>query len=323
MRGTATTVLLLFYLHVVVEINGPRIRLANAMRKKVSILKTLRTKTDNAPVALITGTSSGFGMLTAISLAKRGYLVVATMRDLSRKEAIMRLAAEAGITDQLRYIRLDVTDPDSVTDAMDEILRQYGRIDMLVNNAGFAVGGFIEEVPMADWRRQIETNLFGLIEVTRAVLPVMRKQRSGFIINISSVSGLSGFPGYAPYATSKFAVEGFTESLRHEMSPFGIKAVLVEPGAYRTPIWNKGIGEIRQQEQSPYSKQLKAVLRYSRRTGETAPDPQEVADLIARIGRMRSPRLRYALGKGSRLLIIGKALLPWKWFEWIIARGLK
>lgn len=289
----------------------------------MSILTTLRMKMDNAPVALITGTSSGFGMLTAISLAKSGYLVVATMRDLSRKEAIMRLAAEAGISNQLRYIRLDVTDPDSITEAMDEILRQFGRIDMLVNNAGFAVGGFIEEVPMADWRRQMETNLFGLIEVTRAVLPVMRKQRSGFIINISSVSGLSGFPGYAPYATSKFAVEGFTESLRHEMSPFGIKAVLIEPGAYRTPIWNKGIGEIRQQEQSPYSKQLDAVLRYSRRTGETAPDPQEVADLIVRVGQMRSPRLRYALGKGSRLLIIGKALLPWKWFEWIIARGLK
>lgn len=262
-------------------------------------------------------------MLTAISLAKRGYLVVATMRDLSRKEALVRLAAEAGISDQIRYIRLDVTDPHSVTEAMDEILRHDHRIDMLVNNAGFAVGGFIEEVPMADWRRQMETNLFGLIEVTRAVLPVMRKQKSGFIINLSSVSGLSGFPGYAPYATSKFAVEGFTESLRHEMAPFGIKAVLVEPGAYRTPIWNKGLGEIRQQEQSPYNKQLDAVLRYSRRTGETAPDPQEVADLIVRIGQMRSPRLRYALGKGSRLLIIGKALLPWKWFEWIIARGLK
>lgn len=262
-------------------------------------------------------------MLTAISLAKRGYLVVATMRDLGRKEALVRLAAEAGISDQIQYIRLDVTDPQSVMEAMDEILRHYHRIDMLVNNAGFAVGGFIEEVPMADWRRQMETNLFGLIEVTRAVLPVMRKQRSGFIINLSSVSGLSGFPGYAPYATSKFAVEGFTESLRHEMAPFGIKAVLIEPGAYRTPIWNKGLGEIRKREQSPYNKQLDAVLRYSRRTGETAPDPQEVADLIVRIGQMRYPRLRYALGKGSRLLIIGKALLPWKWFEWIIARGLK
>ncbi|WWM62973.1 SDR family oxidoreductase [Paenibacillus tundrae] len=289
----------------------------------MNLLTNGKRKTDNAPVVLITGTSSGFGMLTAISLAKRGYLVVATMRDLSRKEALVRLAAEAGISDQIRYIRLDVTDPHSIMEGIEEILRHDHRIDMLVNNAGFAVGGFIEEVPMADWRRQMETNLFGLIEVTRAVLPVMRKQQSGLIINLSSVSGLSGFPGYAPYATSKFAVEGFTESLRHEMAPFGIKAVLIEPGAYRTPIWNKGLGEIRQREQSPYNKQLDAVLRYSRRTGETAPDPQEVADLIVRIGQMRSPRLRYALGKGSRLLIIGKALLPWKWFEWIIARGLK
>ncbi|MFS0870226.1 SDR family oxidoreductase [Paenibacillus xylanilyticus] len=282
-----------------------------------------KTKVETAPVALITGTSSGFGMLTAISLAKQGYRVAATMRDLSRNGELDRLAEQAGIADRLHYIHLDVTDSDSVQAAVTGVLQLYGRIDMLVNNAGFAVGGFIEEVSMDDWRRQMETNLFGLIAMTRAVLPVMRKQQQGLIINLSSVSGLSGFPGYAPYAASKFAVEGFTESLRHEMTSFGIRVVLVEPGAYRTPIWDKGLGEIHRSDDSPYKDKLDAVLRYSRHAGQTAPDPQEVADLIARIARMRSPRLRYALGKGSRLIIFGKTLLPWKWLEWIIARGLK
>lgn len=278
---------------------------------------------DNAPVALITGTSSGFGMLTAITLAKQGYRVVATMRDLSRRAALVKLAEQAGITERLQYVQLDVTDAESVQKAVGTVLHNNGRIDMLVNNAGFAVGGFIEEVSMEDWRRQMETNLFGLIAVTRAVLPVMREQEQGLIINLSSVSGLSGFPGYAPYAASKFAVEGFTESLRHEMSSFGVRVVLVEPGSYRTPIWNKGLGEIHRNEHSPYKHKLDAVLRYSKHASETAPDPQEVADLIGRIARMRAPRLRYALGKGSRVLIIGKAVLPWKWLERIIARGLK
>ncbi len=288
-------------------------------------IKERRLSTSGAydPVALITGTSSGFGMLTAITLAKQGYLVVATMRDLNRREELVRLAGEAGITERLVYEQLDVTDSESVQAAITKVVHVYGRIDILVNNAGFAVGGFIEEVSMEDWRRQMETNLFGLIAVTRAVLPVMREQKQGLIINLSSVSGLSGFPGYAPYAASKFAVEGFTESLRHEMSSFGVQVVLVEPGAYRTPIWNKGLGEIHRSEGSPYKHKLDAVLRYSQHASETAPDPQEVADLIGRIARMRAPRLRYALGKGSRVLIIGKALLPWKWLEWIIARGLK
>ncbi|MEK4361359.1 SDR family oxidoreductase [Paenibacillus sp. FSL M8-0212] len=277
----------------------------------------------NAPVALITGTSSGFGMLTAITLAKQGYRIVATMRDLSRREELVKLAEQAGVAKRLQYVQLDVTDAESVQKAVGSVLLNSGRIDMLVNNAGFAVGGFIEEVSMEDWRRQMETNLFGLIAVTRAVLPVMREQKQGLIINLSSVSGLSGFPGYAPYAASKFAVEGFTESLRHEMSSFGVRVVLVEPGAYRTPIWNKGLGEIHRSEDSPYKHKLDSVLRYSQLASETAPDPQEVADLIGRIARMRAPRLRYALGKGSRVLIIGKAVLPWKWLEWIIARGLK
>ncbi|MDH6426648.1 SDR family oxidoreductase [Paenibacillus sp. FSL R5-0887] len=274
-------------------------------------------------VALITGTSSGFGLLTALKLAGQGFKVIATMRDLSRKGELVQQAEQAGILKQLHLMTMDVTDSDSIETAISSVHETFGRIDVLVNNAGFAIGGFIEEISMEEWRRQMETNFFGLVAVTTAVLPIMREQQSGTIINVGSVSGLSGFPGYAPYAASKFAVEGFSESLRHEMSPYGIRVVLIEPGSFRTPIWGKGMEQIRRKEDSPYKARLDAVLRYSKHTAETAPDPSQVANLIGRITEMKAPRLRYPIGKGTRILILGKTLLPWKWLERIIAKELR
>ncbi|ASA20822.1 SDR family oxidoreductase [Paenibacillus donghaensis] len=273
-------------------------------------------------VALITGASSGFGLLSALKLAGQGFVVIATMRDLNSRGELQRQAEEAGVLQRLHFVTLDVTSETSIAAAVQKVSGSFGRIDLLVNNAGLAVGGFVEEVPMERWRMQLETNFFGLVTVTRAVLPLMRKQGSGMIINVGSISGLAGFPGYAPYAASKFAVEGFSESLRHEMLPFGIKVVLIEPGSFRTPIWGKGIADMAQQPDSPYTAKLAAVLRYSQSAAETAPDPQQVADLIGRISRMKAPRLRYPIGRGTRLLILGKTLLPWKWLERIIARVL-
>lgn len=275
------------------------------------------------PIALITGTSSGFGLLTALTLARRGYKVIATMRDLSRKDELVQQAEQAGVLERIHLMTLDVTDESSVASAIHAVTELFGRMDVLVNNAGYAVGGYVEEVSMEAWRRQMETNFFGLIAVTKAVLPIMRMQRAGLIINVSSVSGLTGFPGYAPYAASKFAVEGFSESLRQEMLSFGVRVVLVEPGSFRTPIWGKGIAGIHSSEGSPYQARLEEVLRYSRRTAETAPDPQEVAELIGRITEKRAPKLRYPVGKGSRVLMLGKMLLPWKVLEGIIARSLR
>ncbi|NOU82386.1 SDR family oxidoreductase [Paenibacillus sp. LMG 31459] len=275
------------------------------------------------PIALITGTSSGFGLLTALTLARKGYKVIATMRDLSRKDELVQQAEQAGVLERIHLMTLDVTDESSVASAIHAVNELFGRIDVLVNNAGFAVGGYVEEVSMEAWRLQMETNFFGLIAVTKAVLPIMRMQRTGLIINVSSVSGLTGFPGYAPYAASKFAVEGFSESLRQEMLSFGVRVVLVEPGSFRTPIWGKGIAGIHSSEGSPYHTRLEEVLRYSRRTAETAPDPQEVAELIGRITEKRAPKLRYPVGKGSWVLMLGKMLLPWKVLEGIIARSLR
>lgn len=274
-------------------------------------------------IALVTGTSSGFGLLIAVLLAEKGITVIATMRDLTRQAELARIAAQKGIADRIHYLQLDVTDAVSISTAIEKIQMQYGTIDILVNNAGYAVGGFIEHVPMETWRAQLETNVFGLIAVTRAVLPIMREQKQGYIINMSSVSGLSAFPGYAPYATSKFAIEGFSESLRHEMADFNVKVVLVEPGSYRTSIWEKGLADIHTVPDSPYQSRLEAVLRYSRKSASSAPDPQEVADLVGKIVDRRSPKLRYAIGEGSQVMIWARKFVPWRVLEWVIGRALK
>ncbi|MBP1961588.1 SDR family oxidoreductase [Paenibacillus aceris] len=274
-------------------------------------------------VALVTGASSGFGLLTSIALAGRGYRVIATMRDLSRSESLLLQAERAGLRSAIDTMVLDVTIQTSIETAVSDIMKKYGRIDVLVNNAGFAVGGYVEDVPMEAWRSQLETNVFGVIATTKAVLPYMRASQSGCIVNVSSVSGLSAFPGYAPYSTSKFAIEGFSESLRLEMMPFGVRVVLVEPGAYRTEIWRKGFEAIHTTEASPYWQRLGSVLAYSRKVSMTAPDPQDVADTIARLVDKRGPKLRYPLGRGVKMGLWARSLLPWKWYEGLLNRLLK
>lgn len=279
--------------------------------------------TEQPLVALITGASSGFGLLTAVALAKQGYQVAATMRDPGKAGELLELARKEQVADAVIPLQLDVTDSDSIRQAVEEIMAWFGQIDLLVNNAGFAVGGYIEELSLEDWRQQMETNFFGVVAMTKAVLPQMRERRSGCIINVGSVSGRVGFPGYGPYAASKFAVEGYSESLRHEMSPYSVRVVLVEPGAFRTEIWHKGLARIVSHENSPYRERLEAVLRYSRLAGQKAPDPIQVANLIARIAAKRSPRLRYPVGQGASAMLWGKERLPWKWLEWIVGRALK
>jgi NAD(P)-dependent dehydrogenase (short-subunit alcohol dehydrogenase family) len=274
-------------------------------------------------VALITGASSGFGLLTAVELARKSIHVVATMRNPEQAGELIRQAEQAGVAARIEVLKLDVTDPLAIEQVIEHIVAAHGRLDILVNNAGFAVGGFAEEVPMASWRAQMETNFFGLVAMTQQVIPLMRGQRSGLIVNIGSISGRVAFPGYGPYAASKFAVEGFSESLRHELGPLGIRVVLVEPGAYRTSIWGKGLAGMIAPEDSPYRDRLRTITQYSRRAAETAPDPRQVAVLVAALADKRAPRLRYPLGSGSRLAIWGRALLPWKWFEQIVRRATR
>ncbi|SFK90397.1 NADP-dependent 3-hydroxy acid dehydrogenase YdfG [Paenibacillus sp. 1_12] len=278
---------------------------------------------SSEPVILVTGASSGFGMLISITMAKRGYRVIASMRELRNQDQLMEQASAAKVDGVINCVEMDVTDHGTISKVIAEIIERYGRIDVLVNNAGMAIGGFIEEVPILAWQQQMDVNFIGLVTITKAVLPFMRQQRSGTIFNISSVSGRVGFPGYAPYVASKFAVEGFSEALRLEMKPHGVKVVLIEPGAYPTKIWQKGFDSIHATPQSPYQEQLDAVLSYSKSTLHNGADPQEIADAIARISKLRRPKLRYAMGKGVLFLLFIKALLPWNCLEQLMLILLK
>ncbi|MBN2983689.1 SDR family oxidoreductase [Cohnella algarum] len=277
----------------------------------------------NRKVVLITGASSGFGLHASLRFAERGHEVVATMRNPETKGELLDQAALLGVASRIHILRLDVTRTEDIRSVMREIGERFGRLDVLVNNAGYAVGGMAEEVPLSDWRALLETNFFGVIAMTQAALPIMRSQRRGTILNVGSISGKIGIPGYAPYCSSKFAVEGFSESLRHEVRGFGVDVVLVEPGSYKTPIWNKGFDRIRAAPSSPYRDLLDSVLGYSRRTAEAAPDPDRLARKIVALAEKKSPSLRYAYGKGAKLSLLGKAILPWKWFERVLAAALR
>ncbi len=204
-------------------------------------------------IAIITGASSGFGLLTSIELAKAGFHVVATMRDLGRRERLDQAVAAAGVAEKIDVRALDVTNFSALPGFAEAVVRDYGRVDVLVNNAGFAVAGFAEDIKLEELQLQFDTNFFGAVAMTKAVLPVMRQQRSGHIIQISSIGGMNGSVTVSSYSASKHALEGWSESLRLEVNSLGIKVVLVEPGAFQTDIWTRGakMGERATKETSP------------------------------------------------------------------------
>jgi NAD(P)-dependent dehydrogenase (short-subunit alcohol dehydrogenase family) len=274
-------------------------------------------------IALVTGASSGFGLLTSIELAKAGFRVVATMRDLGRREHLDKAAASGGLTPKLDIRELDVTRFDTIQPFVDGVVRDYGRLDVLVNNAGFAVAGFAEDIKLEELRLQFETNFFGAVAMTKAVLPAMRRQRSGHIIQVSSISGLHGSVTVSSYSASKHALEGWSESLRMEVNSLGIKVVLVEPGAFQTGIWTRGarMGEESTKQTSP---NIERSLRMRERLRELPKaDPIVVARLIVTIAQDLNPKLRYLVGRDAKIQLAMKRLLPWKWHEKVVANFLK
>ncbi|MGF7046639.1 NAD(P)-dependent dehydrogenase (short-subunit alcohol dehydrogenase family) [Paenibacillus sp. DS2015] len=276
--------------------------------------------TESRKVVLLTGASGGIGQQTALMLAAQGYLVAACMRELAKAESLIEAATSLGIDLSLIHcIQLDVTNSDERTQVLDMLIHTYGRIDVLINNAGLAIAGAIEDIPLSEWHRQMETNFFGVVALTQLVLPVMRTQGKGLILNMSSVAGVIGIPIYAPYSASKFALEGFSESLRLEVHPYGIQVVILEPGVFRTPIWKKGITEAYVPSQDgPYHHQVSSILRYASQLSQSAPEPHQVARKITTILNRRSPKLRYAVGRDAQFMLWMKSILPWRWLEWIV-----
>ncbi|MED1472208.1 SDR family oxidoreductase [Bacillus salipaludis] len=273
-------------------------------------------------IAIVTGTSSGFGLLTVIELALKGFTVIATMRDLTKSEQLLGLAEEKQVVDFIHVHLLDVTSPESIN-AFKSFLSEWPSIDVLVNNAGFAVGGFSEELSIEDYRKQFETNFFGVIAVTNTVLPFMRANGQGRIINMSSISGRFGFPGLSAYSASKYALEGYSESLRLELKPLGIDVSLIEPGSYQTNIWTS-VDDLMVDTDSPYATYMKSILKEIESGQADYGDPMEVAKLVAEIAtQVKSPKLRYPIGKGVKSNLFLKNILPWEKLETFIVKKLK
>ncbi|EEL50536.1 MULTISPECIES: oxidoreductase [Bacillus cereus group] len=273
--------------------------------------------------AIITGASSGFGLLTTLELAKKGYFVIATMRNLDKQTKLLSQANSLSLQKNIKIQQLDVTDQNSIN-AFQLFLKEVNQVDLLVNNAGYASGGFVEEVPIEEYKKQFETNVFGAISITQVVLPYMRKQKSGKIINVSSISGQVGFPGLSPYVSSKYALEGWSESLRLEVKPFGIDVCLIEPGSYNTNIWEVGqeLAENYSETTSPYKEYMDKIQNHINHN-DTFGNPIDVAQKIVAIAETKKATLRYPIGKGVKLMMAAKKVLPWRLWEFLVLRSFK
>ena len=251
------------------------------------------------------GSSSGIGLESALLLARNGYITYATMRSPEKDTSIKAAVQNEGLP--IRVIPLDVTDDSSVKNAVDHIISEAGQIDVLVNNAGYSLGGALEDLAMEEIKSQFETNLFGLIRVTQAVLPTMRKQRSGRVLNISSGSGIFGFPGISAYVSTKFAVEGLSESMAYELEPFGIKVILIEPGFVKTNFEHAMVVAKKGQDPaSPYSELMQKIMANASELAKNASPAELVANIILDAASNPNPRLRYLAGKDVESWAAGK-----------------
>ncbi|UCZ51395.1 SDR family oxidoreductase [Bacillus shivajii] len=274
-------------------------------------------------VIFITGTNSGFGKLALFELAKKGYFVIGTVRDESKKDALLEEARSESIDHNIDIFILDVTNEAQVISVVQQVISKYENIDVLIHNAGFSQGGLIEVTSVDDWVHQFDTNLLGVVRLTKAVLPHMRKRRKGKIINVGSISGRIGLPGMGPYAASKFALEGFSESLSLEMAPFHVHVSLIEAGSFKTNIWDKGIQNVKATKEKDYEQLMETLFVEAKKTSDSAGNPLDVVDVILKICKAKTPKFRYQVGKGVRFVIFLKAVLPWTWISKVITSKFK
>lgn len=261
-------------------------------------------------VVLITGASSGIGKTCAEHLHARGYRVYGTSRR----------AAAAPELGGFRLIAMDVTSEESVAQAIQLILSLEGRLDVVFNNAGDGIAGSVEDTSIEEARQQFDTNFFGVLRVCRAVLPAMRKQGAGLILNVSSLGGLVGLPFQGLYSASKFAVEGATEALRMEVRPFGVRVALIEPGDFRTGFTAQRRKARATQGSNAYTTRFDKALATMERDENGGADPIAVARLLERLINTRAPRPRYKVGGFFQKLSAGplRKILPQKLFEYLL-----
>jgi len=268
-----------------------------------------------ATVAVVTGSSSGIGYETSLLLARNEFVTYATMRNLKKSTDLQEIAAKERIP--LKVLPLDVNDDTSVSNAIDTIIKENGRIDVLVNNAGYNMFGSLEELTIDEVKGQFETNFFGVVRATKAVIPTMRKQGSGTIVNISSLGGRIGLmPFLTAYQSSKFAVEGFTESLRQELGQFNIDVILIEPGVMRTNIIdNSKNAKNYNPKNSPYAGTIQKLFEGSQSIMADSSHPRDVAEVILKVVNTSSPNVRYPVGKDAESVLKARTELSDKELE--------
>jgi len=273
-------------------------------------------------VAIVTGSSSGIGYETALLLARNGFRTYATMRNLDKAKTILDIAKKEKLL--LHVIKLDVTDDKSVNDAIKTVKSDARRIDVLVNNAGYGLVGGLEDLSMSEIKAQYETNVFGLIRVTQAVLPTMRAQKSGTIVNISSIGGKAALPLMSPYIGTKFAVEGLSESIAFDLESSGIRVVIIEPGAIKTSF-DTGlvVAKKTQDPSSPYYDSMQKLQSSLSTILQSATPPSRVADVILDAVTASAPSLRYTAGDDAALLVQKRKELPDSEFKKIVLEFFK
>jgi NAD(P)-dependent dehydrogenase (short-subunit alcohol dehydrogenase family) len=260
-------------------------------------------------------------MLTAARLAAKGHHVFATMRDPRKQEMLLTEAHRRSGEKNLKVLELDVTKPQTIKAAVNEIVAEEGVIDVLINNAGYGVGGYFEDLSDKDIRDQFEVNFFGVLNVTRETLTVMRPRRKGLIINLSSMAVSAGTPTFTAYCSSKWALEGFSECLYMELQPFGVDVVLVEPGSYRTKIFEENARYARNfnNSASPYfrnSQKVKSIVKNMLEKNRR--DPEEVAAVIEKIVEKPFPSFRNIVGWRSRLRFWLVRHIPFKLYAILV-----
>ncbi|HEV7184431.1 MAG TPA: oxidoreductase [Leifsonia sp.] len=268
-------------------------------------------------VALVTGASSGIGEATAMQLREAGYTVYAAARRVER----MRHLTKSGI----RPLAMDITDDQPIRAGIEQILAETGRIDVLVNNAGYGSYGAVEDIPMEEARRQFDVNVFGAARLTQLVLPHMRQQHSGTIVNITSMGGKITTPLGAWYHATKFALEAISDALRMEVKPFGIDVVIIEPGGIKTEWPTIAADNVRAVSSSgPYAPQGNAVAQSltSELTTRRSSPPELIAKTITKAVTSRRPKTRYAVGFGARPLIFLHDVLPDRTFDALMRRAV-
>jgi len=255
-------------------------------------------------VAVVTGTSSGIGFETSLALAREGYFTYATMRDTTKSNKIKEITQKENL--KISILELDVDDEKSVKSAIAQILDQKQRIDVLVNNAGWGLWGCVEDVSVDEFKEQFETNFFSIIRLIQEVAPTMRKQSSGTIVNVSSVVGRIGFPASPAYISSKFALEGLSESMRFEFAPFGVDVIIIEPGVIKTDFMKNMKMAKKSELDTVYKDITTKVVSGVKMMVEMGTPPKEVANTIVKAIKDKKPLPRYVVGNDALMFLEAK-----------------